>query len=155
MKSSYFLLILFLLLSCHRDKLIEPDREKWTTYTGKDGLAGGEGPVNYDVNVIAIDKNDVKWFGTPSGIAIYDDVDWSYIDMDDGLPANWINAIAMDEHGAAWIGTDRGVTKYDNGSYTNYDTSNGLYNLRVCAITIDSKNDKWFGSVENVMVLED
>jgi len=70
------------------------------------------GLVNDYVNVIAIDKKNIPWFGTKGGIlGNYKGSRVNYT-MTDGILSNYIRAIACDADGNMWIGTMGGVSKY-------------------------------------------
>ena len=69
------------------------------------------------VQAIAID-NDVKWLGTPEGLAKMEGDQWStYTTLNTPLPSDFITAITIDKIGNAWIGTDKGLAKYDGKTW--------------------------------------
>ena len=80
----------------------------WTTYTTEDGLAGNS------VRSIAIDADNVKWFGTlTGGISSFNGNTWTTYTTEDGLVDNDVNAIAIDADNVKWFGTESGVSSFD------------------------------------------
>jgi hypothetical protein len=82
----------------------------WTVYIAGYGLVGK------DVNVIAIDWEGNKWFGTRlSGINKFDGASWTLYNTSNvpALQSNHITSIEVDSQGDIWFGTyGGGVTKY-------------------------------------------
>jgi len=62
----------------------------WKTYTKEDGL------VYNHVYSIAIDTENVKWFGTTEGVSSFDGTTWTTYSAEDGLADNHVSAIAID-----------------------------------------------------------
>ena len=90
------------------DNIKNYDGYTWKTYKkNSSGL-----PSNF-IYSIAIDKNNVKWFGTDSGAARFDGETWKTFDIiNSGLINNKVNAIAVEKNNTIWFGTDKGVSKY-------------------------------------------
>ena len=82
------------------------------------------------VNAVAVDKNDIKWIGTPNGLAKLDGSNWTvYNIFNSPLPANSINTIEIDKYGSVWAGTYRGLAKFDGSNWLVYAKENsGLIN---------------------------
>jgi ligand-binding sensor domain-containing protein len=55
------------------------DRQNWTTYTAKDGLAQNI------VKAIAVNGEGALWFGTGSGVSRFDGQNWTTYTEEDGL----------------------------------------------------------------------
>lgn len=73
--------------------------------TESDGL-----PSNYVFN-IQEDQNHVLWLGTDKGLVTYIDDKWIALDVDNGMPGNYINKIVADNRNGLLIYI------YDNGLY--------------------------------------
>ncbi|HAM38178.1 MAG TPA: hypothetical protein DCP53_02095, partial [Elusimicrobia bacterium] len=99
------------------------------------------------INVIVIDNEGNKWFGTSNGIFKYDGITWTTYTTIDGLANNDIRAIAFDRYGNKWFGTwGGGVSKFDGTNWTTYTSTHGLVSNYVLSIAIDGQDNKWFGT---------
>jgi len=113
----------------------------FTNYTQTEGLTD-----NYVCGGIAIDANNVKWFGTQSGLSRFDGTTWQTFNTDDGLISNYIQCVAVDNNSNIWIGTDNGVSKFDGTNFTNYTTTDGLADNSILYIACDPSGYLWFAS---------
>ncbi|MBK7214059.1 MAG: T9SS type A sorting domain-containing protein [Bacteroidales bacterium] len=136
MKSKAFLLIL-LTLTILNSFL---GAQSFTNYTTDNGL-----PDN-NVNGVAVDGNNVKWFGTQLGVARFDGSNWSIFTTANGLIDNYINCIAVDANNHIWIGTDIGVSVYDGSAWTSYTTANGLIDNMISYIAGADDGSVWIGT---------
>ncbi|MBD3243731.1 MAG: hypothetical protein GF331_24280 [Chitinivibrionales bacterium] len=94
----------------------------WATYSLTDfGIHGTS-----DIDAIAVDSSDTKWFGTYLGIVRYrGDSDWELVDTTNAdLPSLVIQALHVENSGRVWVGTRQGASVYDGAEWTRYDTSN-------------------------------
>jgi hypothetical protein len=121
------------------------DGINWTTYDSTKGLAG------MYVLSIAIDSQNVKWFGTyRHGISRFDDSLWKTFSTKEGLVNDVVSAIAVDQKGNKWFGTEGGgVSEFNGTAWTAYTAKSGLYgnclaDNNVYKIAIDHQNNKWF-----------
>lgn len=114
--------------------------QSFTNYTTADGL-----PDN-NVNGVAVDANNVKWFGTQSGVAGFDGSVWTTYTTVNGLIDNYINCIAVDVNNHIWVGTDLGISTFNGSTWTNYNISDGLVNDMVSCITCDDAGTVWIGT---------
>jgi hypothetical protein len=81
------------------------DGEKWTLYTGADGL-----PYD-DFTSIAAGGDGSVWFGTRIGAIRFDGRHWSYRQGRRWLPHDEVRSIAVDSDGTAWIATAGGISR--------------------------------------------
>jgi ligand-binding sensor domain-containing protein len=109
--------------------------------TGNSGL-----PDDYISGGVAIDTNNIKWFGTSKGVAKYNDSNWAVYDTSDGIIDMYINCIAVDKNNNVWVGTEYGVSKFDGISWISYDTTDGLIDNSVKYIAGDINGDVWFAT---------
>jgi ligand-binding sensor domain-containing protein len=95
---------------------------------------------------VAIDQNNNKWFGTGSGVAKFDDVNWTVYTTTDGLIDNFTTCIAVDLNNNIWVGTNSGVSKFNGTTWTNYTTVNGLPIDAINDIKADAVGNVWFAT---------
>ena len=58
-----------------------------------------------------IDKNNIMWFASISGLLKYDGISYKLFDTSDGLAAEVVYSVYRDEFtGELWIGTNQGIT---------------------------------------------
>lgn len=123
--------------------------QKWTTYNTTNGL------IYNKVNVIAIDTQGNKWFGTDSGVSKFDGINWITYNTAVGLGNNVVHAIEIDSKGNKWFGTDKGVSKFDGTNWITYDTIFGALYRSVNSIAIDNQGNKWFSYFYGIMRFND
>lgn len=142
----YFCILIFS-VSCSKDKKspLEPYEPTWKTYTEEDGLADN------DVRAIAVDADNVKWFGTHnSGVSSFDGTEWKtytskdWIGYDIGY--DFVLAIAVDADNVKWFGTYNGVASFDGTIWKTYTAKDGLVLNYVSSVSVDADNVKWFGT---------
>ena len=119
-------------------------------YTNKDGL------VSNNVYSIAIDIENVKWFGTYDGVSSFDGTTWTNYITEDGLASNWVESIAVDADNVKWFGTrEGGVSHFDGTAWITYTEEDGLVDNYVLSIAVDADNVKWFGTRDGVSSFDD
>ena len=70
-------------------------------------------PSNYVFNANE-DQNGVIWLGTDKGLATYQDGKWITLDVDNGMPGNYINhSIADKKNGLLIYLSERGLYYFD------------------------------------------
>lgn len=112
---------------------IAPDGARWfgteegaARHTGKDLLdmwdvyTIDEGLVDNFVQAISGDKEGRIWFGTQSGISVFDGSSWISYTTENGLVSNNVLSLATDQDGVVWIGTDSGINSYENKKFIKY-----------------------------------
>ena len=127
------------------------DTKLWSSFTSKDGL------ISNQVNCIAIKwkegvfrKNPTQrvWFGTDSGLSVYDmkDNSWQSYTVKDGLIANKIKCISA-RRDWIWVGTEQGASAYQRKKdrWQSYSTFSGIASPFVTAIYHDSAY-VWIGT---------
>lgn len=144
-----FILILFLLSY----KGLSAQAPQWIVYnTGNSGL-----PTN-SIRCIHIDKDNVKWIGTGSGVVKYDDNIWQVYDTNNSpLPYNSILCITSNPlNDDIWIGSSQnGLAKFDGNNWVVYDTSNSpLPSGSIFDIELDTSGNTWIATPFGVAVLK-
>ncbi len=130
------------------------DGSNWTPYnTSSSGLASN------NVQAIAIESADVKWFGgcitaqvhcpsvvCVSAVASRFNGGWATRTPPEGFE---VQAIAIDWEGNEWFGTKYGIYKFDGANWTPYNTSNlpQLGSDNITFIRVDTAEwSIWFGT---------
>lgn len=119
-------------------------QQAWTIYNSSSSPL----PDN-QVLAVAVDNSNNKWIGTPSGLAVYDDVSWTtYTTSNSGIPDNDVRSVAFDSTGNVWVGTfTGGVAKFDGTNWTVYNNTNsGLPDNYVRSLAVDGQNNIWIGT---------
>ena len=70
---------------------------------------------------VAVDHNNVKWFGIGfrGGLMNFDDTTWMQYTLQDGLVSEQINDIAVDRNNVKWFATYYGIASYDDTKLDN------------------------------------
>lgn len=88
------------------------------------------GISNNLIHTIFEDSRQNLWFGTASGLNLFDRVTGAFraFRREEGLPNNVINSILEDNQGNLWISTTLGISKFniDKKTFRNYDELDGL-----------------------------
>ncbi len=105
------------------------------------------------VNVITIDSNGNKWFGTAGrGLAMFDNKNWMQYKNPYDFFYNDITAIAIDSQGDKWVGTTGGgILTFDGTNWIKLKDMINVGSYSINAIAIDSKQNKWFGTNNGVL----
>ena len=151
----------------------------FVTYSHKDGLGADIPPGTYEsfenpslhhqqtpgkqansynpnyVLAAAVDKDNVKWFGTwGAGIARFDGKRWTNFTHREGLAGNFVSDIVVDREGALWVATDGGAGLFRKGSWQKFTTADGLIDNSVFSVAVDGVGNKWFGTQSGISKLE-
>ncbi len=113
---------------------------QWPRFLLQSGLADSI------VYCLAIDGQNIKWFGTDKGLSRFDGTIWTTYTTKNGLPSNNIYCISPDNAGNIWIGTDAGAAKFNGSNWTIYSSPNVLPNNIVNAIAFDDTGNVWIGT---------
>jgi ligand-binding sensor domain-containing protein len=114
--------------------------QQFTNFTTANGLPSD------NVNGVAIDGNNHKWFATQAGVARYNDTTWTIYTTANGLIDNYINCIAVDVNNHIWAGTDYGVSTFDGTRWISYTKTHGLVDNTVNYIAGDPDGSVWIGT---------
>jgi ligand-binding sensor domain-containing protein len=112
--------------SCKKDPVTKPQPQEnipeWTLFNTGNSLL----PDN-QVNALAIDKQDTKWFGTSQGLIRLQQEEWSvFHPANSPLPSSYVQAIAVEENGTVWAGTNEGLARFSNGNWQVFTTANSI-----------------------------
>lgn len=116
--------------------------QTFTNYTTAEGL------ISNNVLCLDVGNSDEIWFGTQSGISVFDGTNWSsYTNASNsGLVDDNIQAIRVMSNGDVWAGTDFGACYFDGISWTTFTTTDGLGNDQIKCIEEDASGNVWFGT---------
>ncbi len=127
------------------------DARKWELFTTVDGL------VSNDVNCIDVEwrkklwgnrSGESVWFGTDSGISVYNKVTkkWQTFTIKDGLIDNNVKDISARKD-YVWMATPKGVSVYDKkkGRWTHHQRLPGIVNGEITCIYHDYRY-AWVGT---------
>jgi len=131
------LLLIFLLLT---GSIMTGQSQSFRNFTVSDGL-----PSN-NVSGVAIDGFNRKWFGTQSGVALFNDTIWTTWTKADGLINDYINCITVDVNNHIWVGTDDGLSKFDGSQWSSYTKTDGLVDNMVNFIAGAADGSVWIGT---------
>jgi len=133
----------------------DPEFGRWEQFGAPPLLSG-------QVNASAINIIDnTVWFGTPVGLASYDDgiSSWSTYPLS-GDYGYKINSMTFDRGQTLWMAMIEGAASYNKGAavwkrYTNATTSGRLPAGEVHAVTTDLGTVRWFGTDHGLIRLSD
>lgn len=102
-----------------------------------------------NINCIAVDNNNMKFFGSNRGFLAYDGTSsFLYGFKSSGLPDFFIEALGCDNLGNWYIGTREGLTRsfeYNNIRYWQIYPDSLVPDPIISCILCDSKNNAWIG----------
>src|SRR5210317_785508 len=113
-----------------------------------------EGFPKVPVTGITQSSDSLVWFGTyGEGLYYWNGKRFYNVNMDDGLPDNYIYSVISDKYGNCWAGTDRGLVKcfIEDGkkNVRNYGIEDGLSDLIIKSLSTDENGMIWFGTFQN------
>ena len=126
-----------------------------TNYTTTDGL------ISNFVECVTVDNNDNIWFGTSSGVQMFDGTYWtSYTtSIYPSMASENIKVISAMSNGDIWIGTDFGASRYDGLDWTTY-TSATMQSIPLISNQVKSIDEDpstgivWIGTNQGVTALD-
>ena len=147
MKKYIFIIISFLSAGLYAQTI--------TNYTTSDGL------ISNFVECITVDDNDNIWFGTSSGVQMFDGTYWtSYTtSIYPSMASDNIKVISAMSNGDIWIGTDFGASRYDGLDWTTY-TSATMQSIPLISNQVKSIDEDpstgiiWIGTNQGVTALD-
>jgi signal transduction histidine kinase/CheY-like chemotaxis protein/streptogramin lyase len=87
---------------------VDGDKLQVRTFTKKDGLGSDKALF------VGVDRRDRVWYGSDSGVDVYDGARWRHYDQQDGLIWDDCdgNSFLADADGSVWIGTSGGLSHF-------------------------------------------
>ncbi len=125
--------------------------EKWTLVETK-----GDNHFNPHINVVEIDQDDTKWFGTLWGLIEYKDgaVVNKYDKSNSKLLTNTITCITIDANGKKWIGTSKGLCTWDGSQWQEFEFNTELKDAYVQSIAEETNGDMWIGTKSGLVQID-
>lgn len=113
---------------------------------------GNAQPIDQVVRNIFQDSQLNLWFGTESGLFVYNGEELVFIsELTDEIGRGvTVKDIVEDKLGRIWVGHSGGLSCIENGRVINYYQSNGLISNDVWTIEADSSGRIWAGTIEGV-----
>ncbi|MDZ4858653.1 MAG: hypothetical protein SGI88_06690, partial [Candidatus Hydrogenedentes bacterium] len=106
------------------------------------------------VRAVAFTGTSRLWFGSPQGIATYDDNVWQLWDGDDGLPYNQLSGAALGPNGEVWFSSNKGAIRFEEGVFNYRQGRRWLPADDVRGVAVDAKGSAWFATAAGVGVIE-
>ena len=101
--------------------------ERWKDYNDPDGetemvLFKDQGLIHeITTSVSFVEKEKILWVATYFGASRYDGRNWkNFLDIDSGLPSNFLNQVKAVDGKRAWFSTDKGLAYYDGEAWAVY-----------------------------------
>ena len=115
--------------------------------------------VDNRIETVFQDSQGRYWFGSDSGLSLYDGSSWqSFHSADFGLPGQQVRAISEDAQGNLWVGTLQGLTRWDGRTWRAYTPENSaLLDAAVFSVapqTAEGHTWVWVGSGRGVVRLD-
>jgi ligand-binding sensor domain-containing protein len=133
------------------DGLVKYDGEKFTTFSGKEGLQG----VDMEIWGLTIDKSGLIWVGAIGGVSHFDGEKFIPFPLPDlkvenpqpMLSDKLVFKIIEDKSGTIWLVTDgNGIFKYNKGEFSHLTNKNGLTDNNAADILEDKEGNIWIGT---------
>ncbi len=70
-----------------------------------------DGPPGDDITSLYVDRDDVLWIGTSTGLGRFDHGQWTRFTTREGLASNRIGYLLEDDQGYLWIGSTAGLMR--------------------------------------------
>ncbi|MFO7448430.1 MAG: T9SS type A sorting domain-containing protein [Ignavibacteriaceae bacterium] len=104
------------------------------------------------VQVIAIDDSNNKWFGTTKGLVRYNGNTWQVFNTSNsGIPSDEIYSLKADGRDL-WVGTLKGLAKYDGSNWAVFDNTASIFlSPLIIEITKDNENNFLVASELNLV----
>ena len=84
-------------------------------------------PMDQEVKALLMDRHGVLWVGTArSGLARYENGEFSWLDRSDGLGSDYITSLYEDAEGSLWVGTRDGLSQLSDEKFPIYSDKEGL-----------------------------
>jgi ligand-binding sensor domain-containing protein len=100
--------------------------ERWKDYNDPDGetemvVLKDQGLIHEITTSVSYPGKGVVWVATYFGASRYDGRNWKgFLDIDSGLPSNFLNQVKAVDNDRAWFSTDKGVAYYDGVNWAVY-----------------------------------
>ena len=125
--------------------------EKVTFTTKNSGLPSDS------ISSLVVDKNDVLWIGTDSGLVSYNGSDWKVFNTGNNLlPFNAIQCLCIDSSNTKWIAAKTLLVKYDGISFSPFpivmDTTRGLYLIN--NVSIGDSGKLYIAGIDSLLVID-
>ncbi len=105
------------------------------------------------INDLLLSDQGQLWIATDgNGVFMIERDQVAQIQMNNGLPSNYVNALDEDQEDNIWVGTEEGVAVFKKGHLSQVRTIPELTNSPIHDILMDSDGNIWFATSEGVSV---
>lgn len=124
--------------------------------------SSGEGISIKNVNAVAVDQDNIKWFSTDTGIVSFDGENWKLHGMEEALPDQGLKDVTFvdDPAGAElWIASPRGATvarlpmKGQTTAMTLSTENTPMPSSDVVSIAAGKDSIRWIGTDKGISAL--
>lgn len=107
------------------------------------------------IRTVFQDSKGNFWFGTQSGLALYDKNELVYFILKDysGQKVT-VHVIIEDKNGNIWIGYDRGIAKFDGNHFTMYYEKDEKKIGGLWSMIMDKNEMLWIGTTQGVYTFD-
>jgi len=104
------------------------------------------GPAHNIISCAAVDRDNVKWFGTRDGVSRFDGTTWTTYTVEDELTKQYVDKIWIDTKNVKWfMNYAGGLMSFDGETVTICTQENtARQRLEMCDLAIDSKGNEWY-----------
>ena len=125
------------------------DGHTFTNLDERHGIGNGV------VRAIGQDKSGNYYFGTRTGLSVYNGESITNHYVREGFPPRPIVCMTVDASDNVWCGTHGGgLVKYDGQKFTTYTTQNGLSSDIIRSLEIDKNGLLWIGTQDGVTTFD-
>lgn len=124
--------------------------DNWAVYTAPDGLANGT------VQAIAVDNQQRVWFGTKTGLSVWNGSTFFNLNRQTGLPNDDVTALLADGD-KMWIGTNGGgLFRFEKNQLQVFDAAKlGLPSKVITALANDAEGQLLVGTTRGLVRVQD
>lgn len=104
-----------------------------------------------NVRQFAEDAKGVIWAATFTGLARYENGNWTTLTTKDGLASDIVMSVHRDAADRIWIGTIGGLSVYENGRLHSFKESQGMTENPVYSMLEDAEHVFWLGTGQGIL----
>lgn len=107
------------------------------------------------IRSITQDNFNNIWLATNTGIAIFDGINFRYLNEENGLNEIRVRSLSKDNFGNIWIGTFfNGLLRFNHRDFVSFNTHHGLPSGQILSIAQHDRNTVSVGTTNGLVFLE-